>query len=405
MVAPVRPRRGFTLLEIMIAMSLFTLIGLAVVSLMRTGVDMWIAGNRGSEREDRREMSLPRLEQDLRAVLVPEQIDRIPFDPKNPDPEKEPEPQPPENRFISGQHLLKIGARETPYSCRYLVFVRDITGLDELDTYAARAGTNPKAESFIDGKDDEDEFKRNDHLPTGGTVEVLWLWLPNEKKEGLGTVYRAYRTPIGGKGTLLDPKNHDELKEIFETIKPEPMFQDVLLFDISFWTQYTTKWDGVVDVTQRPAQQKKGRRKRRIPCGPSATWDSTRGVLPSFKLARKSLTMSADDIWPRMVRIRFALMEDDTELLETIGNSAGDFVVTEASFATGFGQIDGRAMKIGAEWIRIDQRDGDQRNRFNVNDRGVFGTPGEAHGPGTPVYFGRVFEFTIRCPSFRDDNN
>jgi len=401
-------RRGFTLLEILISMSLFTLIGLAVVSLMRSGVDMWIAGNRGSAQEDRLEQSLPRLQADLRAVRVPKQHDRIPFDPKNPDPQEEPDPLPPENRFISGYHEIKLGAREEPYLCPYLAFVRDITGLDELDTYAARAGTNPAAESYIDGKEDEEEFQRNDHLPTGGAVEILWIWLPDLRRPGLGTVYRAYRTPVGGAGTLLDPTNHDDLAEIEEKIRPEPMFQDVLRFDVLFWTQYTTSWEGDVTVTSRPTKPTDG--KERTRSGPSRAWDSTRGLLPengpsAFKLGRKSLRNAADDIWPRMVRVQFALMEEQTELLETIGNTASEFLVSEASFATGYGELDGRAMKVGPEWIRVAYRDGNRRNLFHVLERGVFGTPAVAHGAGAPVYYGRVFEFTIHCPSFRDDNN
>ncbi len=44
-----RTDRAFTLLEIMVAMSLFTIIGLAVVTLMSTGVDMWLRGNRAAQ--------------------------------------------------------------------------------------------------------------------------------------------------------------------------------------------------------------------------------------------------------------------------------------------------------------------------------------------------------------------
>ncbi|MDH3592855.1 MAG: prepilin-type N-terminal cleavage/methylation domain-containing protein, partial [Planctomycetota bacterium] len=164
-------RRAFTLLEILIAMSLFTVLGFAVVVLMRNGVDMWIRGNRGARQEDRLEQSLPRLEEDLRMVAVPNQRDRRPFDPKNPDPEKEPQPLMPDNRFISGYQNYKI--RDKDYQCRFFSFVRDISGLSEIETYVLRAGRNAKADAYIDGKDDEEEFSKNNHLPTGGAVEVL----------------------------------------------------------------------------------------------------------------------------------------------------------------------------------------------------------------------------------------
>ncbi len=407
-----RKDRGFTLLEILISMSMFTAIGFAVVLLMKNGVDMWIRGNHGAQQEDRLEQSLPRLEEDLRMVQVPSQRDRRPFDAKNPDPEKEPDPLPPTNRFLSGYHDYRI--RDQVYRCRYFAFVREISGLSEIETYVLRAGRNPKAESYIDGKNDEDEFKKNDHLPTGGAVEVLWIWLPDLKRPGVGTVYRAYRSPIGGKGTLLDPANHDELAEVVDKIQPQPMFQDVLLFDAYFWTQYTTKWEfssGDPTVIKRPtdATALKG---RRPPCGPSRIWDSTRGLLPEggdkgFRLTRgkTSLNFSADDIWPRMVRVEFALAEETNELARGLAPNGQDFTVLTAEFATGRGALEGVLMKIGPEFVEVGRRDGQARDTFLISRRGMRGTTKLDHAEGASVRYGRVFDFTITIPSFRDDNN
>ncbi|MGH7162473.1 MAG: PulJ/GspJ family protein, partial [Planctomycetota bacterium] len=236
-----RGERAFTLLEVLVAMGLFTVVGFAVVLLMRAGVDIWLRGNRNAQQEDRLEQSLPRLQEDLRHVVVPIQRDRIPFDPKDPDPEKEPDPLPPDIRFLSGQHPLDVGGRQVP--CRYLAFTRRVTGLPEVEVYDGRAGSNPKADAYIDGKDDEDEFRRNVHLPTSGAVEVLWIWLPDETRPGVGGVYRAYRSPVGGKDTLLDPKNYDTAAKVVNVIRPLPVFQEVVHFDLLFWTQYTTRWE------------------------------------------------------------------------------------------------------------------------------------------------------------------
>jgi prepilin-type N-terminal cleavage/methylation domain-containing protein len=402
--------RGFTLLEILIAMSLFTVIGLGVVLLMRTGIEMYVQGSQASQGEDRREQSLPRLEEDLRHVLVPAQIDRIPFDAKNPDPAEEPDALPPENRFISGYQLFRFGEKDV--ACRYLAFVRDITGLGEIETYASRAGTNALADAYIDGKDDEQEFRANRHLPTGGAVEVLWIWLPDEKRLGVGTAYRAYRSPIGGADTLLDPQNYAELDKLYRVIRPQPVFQDVALFDLLFWTQWTTNWDwsagepSVRGPPREPDEWKGGR----PACGPSLVWDSTRGILTGqgswpFHLAKGTLRFAADDIWPRAVRIGFALSETETALSQSI--SAGDvaFTVLAGDFATGRGELDGQFMKIGTEWVQISQRDGKRRDTFLVAARGARGTTAVAHAAGEPVYYGRVFDFTMQIPSFRDDNN
>jgi len=404
-------RRGFTLLEVLIAMGLFTVIGFAVVLLMRTGVDMWLMGNRGSQTEDRLEQSLPRFEEDLRMVRIPDQRDSIPFDPKNPDPDKEPEARIPANRFLSSYVSYKFGEKET--RCRYVAFVRDITGFGEVGTYAQRAGTNPKADAYIDGKDDEAEFAANRHLPHGGAIEVLWIWMPDENRPGVGSVYRAYRTPIGGPETLLDPANFDSPEKLTRGLRAQPIFQNVLLFDVLFWTQYTTHWEwskGEPSVVARPtdaAQLKAGR----PPCGPSRTWDSTRGLLPAgeegFRLSKgaRSARFSADDIWPRMVRIEFAIDEENTTLTSAIGASDISFSVDAVGFATGRGEIDNVLFKVGLEWLIVGGRDATRRDTFSIGARGQRGTPALAHAAGERVYFGRVFDFTVSVPSFRDDNN
>jgi len=407
-----RARRAFTLIEILIAMSLFTLIGFAVVAMMRTGADMWMRGTRGSEQEDRIEQSLPRLEEDLRMVLVPVQHDRIPFDPQNPDPERVPDALPPANRFLSGYMTYHMRDREV--RCRYIAFVRDIAGLGELETYASRAGTNSQADAYIDGKDDEAEFKANRHLPTGGAVEVLWIWLPDRNRLGLGTVYRAYRTPVGGPGSLLDPKNYDTFEKLREKVNLQPRFQDVLLFDVLFWTQYTTTWEwdsGEPRITCRPTDPSQLTASARV-CGPSRTWDSTRGLFPlqgsgGFRLAKgkASFNFSADDIWPRMMRVEFALLDESTRLAGPLGSADRSFSVLATDFATGRGALDGQLMKIGREWVRLVGRSGRARDEFELEDRGLRGSAAVAHGEGTPVYYGRVFDLTISIPSFRDDNN
>jgi len=405
-------QRGFTLLEVLISMSLFTMIGFAVVLLMRTGVEMWVRGVQGSQQEDRTEMSLPRLEEDLRMTLVPDGRDRIPFDPKDPDPKKEPDPVPPVNRFLSGYVNYKFGEKEIP--CRYISFVRDLTGMSEIDLFALRAGKNPKAESYIDGKNDDEEFKRNDHLPTGGAAEILWIWLPDENRPGVGAVYRAYRTPIGGPGTLLDPKNFEDLKKLDELVGRQAVFQDVILFDVLFWTQNTTRWQwspGDPRIRNRVAN-KETLSAGRTDCGPSLTWDSTRGILVgdddlNFHLhqTKTSLLFRADDIWPRMVRVEFALIEDDTVLTDGLGASDQDFRVESANFATGRGSMDGQLMKVGTEWIQLQGRHPYEADRFVIGTRGARGTAIVEHAAGEPVYFGRVFDMTIQIPSFRDDNN
>lgn len=407
-------RRAFTLLEIMIAMSLFTLIGFAVVLLMGSGVDMMIQGTRGSQTEDRKEMSLPRLEDDLRMVRIPNSRDRIPADLDDNAEQQELSALVPSNRFTSGYMPYKFGDKEVP--CRYVSFVRSIQGLGEIEVYARRAGTNPKGDAYIDGLDDEKEFKENKHRATGGEIEVLWIWLPDGTSPGLGTVYRAYRSPIGGKGTLLDPNNFADRGALMRVIQPQPVFQDVLMFDLYFWTQFTTTWEyssGDPRVTSRVFGSDGGTAAGDgpQPCGPSRTWDSTRGIQVSgpnvFRLHKsaKSANYAADDIWPRAVRIEFALKEMQSELKSSLASSAPSFSVHDVDFATGMGMIDNILFKVGPEWVRVEERDARDPDTFLLARRGLRGTVQIHHPVETPVYFGRIYDVTVRMPAFRDDNN
>jgi len=411
MTPPLPPRfrtRGFTLLEILIAMSLFTVLGLGVVLLMRAGVEMYVKGSEGSIQEDRIEQSLPRLEADLRQVLVPSQHDRIPFDPKNPDPREQPDPLPPTNRFLSGYMNYRFGDKDV--TCRYITFVRDITGLGEIEIFADRAGQNARADAYIDGREDEREFAENRHLPTGGAVEVLYVWLPDEDHPGIGAVYRAYRSPIGGEGTLLDPKNFDSREKVVRLVQENPVFQKVILFDLLFWTQWTTHWDWSASepIVRKPPSDPSEIRRGPIACGPSNSWDSTRGMLPVeiFRLAKgvASFNRSSDDIWPHAVRISYAVAETETQLARPVGANDTSFTVVAGDFATGRGELRDVPMKLGTEWVIVSGRDGQRRDTFHMS-RGAMGTSAVSHAEGEPVYFGRVFSFTMAIPSFRDDNN
>ena len=396
--------RAFTLLEVLVAMSLFTVVGFAVVLLMKAGVDMWVGGNAISQQEDRLEQSLPRLDDDVRMVSIPALADLIPFDPENPDPRTEPSPLPAINRMISGVHSYKIGERTVP--SRYWAFVREI-GPTELDAYVRRAGTNREADAYIDGKNDEEEFKEKKHKATGGLMEVLWIYLPDEKQPGVGSLCRSFRSPIGGKDTLLDPKNHADLDVVRTKIKPEPILSNILYFDIWFWTEFTTTWNGELTVTQRPKAGQDGK-VRLFTSGPSYTWDSTRAILSKkdfgMALGPQSIGFMSDDIWPRRVRVRVAVAEEDTELAKGIGD-AGPFTVVSTDFAVGRGDIAGDYFKIGDEWIQVAGRDVRQLDHFLVDRRGALGTNAVAHGRGKTVYYGRMMDFVLSIPSFRDDNN
>ena len=113
----------------------------------------------------------------------------------------------------------------------------------------------------------------------------------------------------------------------------------------------------------------------------------------------------SDDIWPRKVRVRVAVAEEDTELAKGISEGDRAFTVVSTDFAVGRGDIAGHYFKIGDEWIQVAGRDVRLRDRFLVQDRGALGTTAVAHGRDNTVHYGRMMDFVLSIPSFRDDNN
>ena len=63
--------RGFTLLEILIAMSIFVMLGSMVVVFMRQSLDIFYTGTRESAQLDRQDSVLPQVRADLANVALP----------------------------------------------------------------------------------------------------------------------------------------------------------------------------------------------------------------------------------------------------------------------------------------------------------------------------------------------
>ena len=69
---------GYTLLELMLAMAIFTFLGAMVVFLMRQGLNIFMVGTKDTNLQDRADTVLPRLRLDLEALTVPHSRDAPP---------------------------------------------------------------------------------------------------------------------------------------------------------------------------------------------------------------------------------------------------------------------------------------------------------------------------------------
>ncbi|MEN8151231.1 MAG: prepilin-type N-terminal cleavage/methylation domain-containing protein [Planctomycetota bacterium] len=376
-----RKTRGFTLVELLIAMSLFVVLSTALIALLTQAFGFLTAGNQGSEVSDRTTDFIRPLRADLDNLLVERSLD----------------PGVPEIRLLSDYiRWDATGNKSADLWVQRLVFVRS-TQDETADPVSRLAGSKPSPSERATGKNDADAAKAGKLMAPGGAREVMYMAVPTDPKDpGVLTLYRGVRSPPGGKGSLFDAKirNVKQLEEV-----ADPLMTGVLHFGVRFWSPTTKRWDS--DFS-RPSS-----------AGPSLSWDSTRGVLPPgvlpnefyFALGKDSLTDPRDDISPRMVRVLFVFertgrQTESARLLSAIDSGARRAEVTNTAFAST--SKEHRYIKIGTEWTEYSNFGPEG---FRLIQRGVRGTVPLSHEEGEIVRAGYTVERVIELPSFRDDFN
>src|SRR5262245_13290384 len=87
-------RRGFTLLELLIAMAMFTLLGIAVVALLGQGLSLFSEGTASTSMDDRKQAILPPLRAEFAAIQPASLPEVLPPPPPDLPPDKVPEKLP-----------------------------------------------------------------------------------------------------------------------------------------------------------------------------------------------------------------------------------------------------------------------------------------------------------------------
>ncbi|MFV1958953.1 MAG: PilW family protein, partial [Planctomycetota bacterium] len=218
-VHPHRSDRGFTLLELLMAMSIFMFLSMLAVYLMRQGLDIFVTGTRESSLQDRTETVLPRLVEDLELLALPAS-----FDPPPPAPTEEERmagatyvPPPPVDVRLRATTLRLRDVPEGPLKdlpCTYVAWVTDVSG-DLSDPLLRRAGLDwgPGRKDLtpteVDRANPNTRYK-----PTGGLREVCYVAVPEDPEyPALLTLYYGWRSPVGGEASLHEPENLDTLRE------------------------------------------------------------------------------------------------------------------------------------------------------------------------------------------------
>lgn len=408
---------GFTLLEILMAMAIFTVLGTMLVWFMRTSLEIFTNGMRESDLMDRADTVLPRVRDDLRNLIIPDDFDppAIPpsgdaLDGREPPPPRPPEPM----RLRSG--FVKMRDTGDPvfkdYACRYLSFVVADAG-EWADPLKRRAGEVPVKGAGLKALTPEtvqsgDRDSR--YLPTGGLMEVVWIAVPQDlmvppekgapRFPAILSLYRGFRTPIGDpEKSLLIPENLDTAAKIRKSCR---LIAEGLVHFGAVWRRsFATDW---VD------EQGVGLGETAAYVGP--VWDSTRALDKEWGLFRgkESLNDPSDDIFPAFVRLEATLVtpsqfghgRGELTLMGDLGTDTVEVPVSEADTLLGLDRGKDRWLKIDGEWMHFEIRDVRHVKRIVRVRRGMRGTKKSAHSSGAWIYVGQPNELEIRLPVFRD---
>jgi len=276
--------------------------------------------------------------------------------------------------------------------CFYAAWVSDVSG-DRSDPFLRRAGERPGpgqrplTPAEVDRADVEAAY-----LATGGLRELCWIAVPEDPaRPALLTLYRGWRSPVGGEKTLLDPGNLDTLAEIREACRP--VATDVLHLGARWRRVFASSFE----ATTGPV----GEREPYV----GEVWDSTRALDRGFPLFRapESLVDPSDDVFPAWARLELTLVgpstagpgRGETALRDDASSDADAIVVEDPVPLVGPGPED-RWIKVDAEWMRYRTSRVDVATGKVYVERGLRGTARVLHAAGAEVYHGLTSDATVR---------
>ena len=381
-------------------MAMFAVLGIALVTLLTQGMNIFSEGTADTSMQDRLQAILPLLRADLAAIQpveaagVPPPVSSLggPGGPANPSTGGGVDPEPPANRVRSGLLKLADTPPEVP-PVYFVAFVRT-NGLEAEDPQLRLAGTGARTPGLPQVEYTAatvDAAVEGNMRATGGLLEVVLLAVPDDPdRPGMLTLYRLFRAPAGGPKSLLDPANFNSLAKIHALAAGHSIQEGVLDFHVTFRNAFATSWtDGLsksATVRVQDGQPYVG-----------SVWDSTRAIDDKFALYRgkDSLAYVRDDVFPSMARFELTLAtpsvygftRGDTALVGSVTPDEKRIVLEQVGLLLRPGPID-RWLKVDSEWMKtaydlVDSAEG----RVTV-ERGQRGSPAREHLASAPVYVG-----------------
>lgn len=403
---PGRARRGgYTLLELLIAMSLLIILGGGLVTFLNQGISIWRISQRRGRDYERARALLDQVASDLRCAMRPP-------------------------RGTASGSWIRFVADNAPYGRQRLRFVR-ATSAESSDSILREGGRylSTRTPACVDGITDALEADQGLLAAPGGSLEVYYMQDP---RPGSSLVWRGVRSPIGGPGSLLIDTNVEgelpppppppssvpgpgstaeairaeppeeaapepldaaaimgiekeeeaslpswaaEIEALYLSEFAVPVAQGILYFGFSFWGPETTTWD---DAPGRRTERGRGAKR---------FWDSTESV-------------SGGGLPERVEVVVVTGVPEDpapARLLERLAADGKRMVLSEALELQGDPRD--RLVLVDGEWIAVEEAQGAVL-QVRENGRGRRGTAVVHHDQGAPVRTGRTFRRVVDLPEW-----
>jgi prepilin-type N-terminal cleavage/methylation domain-containing protein len=381
--------RGFTLVEMMVAMTIFLFLGIVLITMLRGGIRAWHRGEEQRELYEIAQTVLNQIREDLEATYT----------------------APPGDSAVQTKSLLLADFDSLDRPRLRLVRTLSDSAQGFAGAYAGDFIRNDQEAEFIDLYNDQEEAIYGDLKPTGGLCEVAYVMGEGSDVE---SIYRGICSPpYDSFRSLFNDANVDYSTNSFSC----RFFADRILYlGFEFWAQYTNRWQRFPADTHYPRNQPPEDPENPDPSGPLVFWDSTRGLLlpddgydpespesDEFVMHLGTPNDPTDDAFPTKVRVTLVLREKTggrkTQLTRSIDSGAE---LIRVSHPEPFARVEPKYIMIEDEWIRIV---GLENNNIRVasDGRGARNTTPASHSKGALVQSGKSFRLIVNLPSGRED--
>ncbi|MBL8896786.1 MAG: prepilin-type N-terminal cleavage/methylation domain-containing protein [Planctomycetes bacterium] len=392
---PQQRQHGFTLIELLVSMALLSILGLLVVRLFDTSLDLWKEGEETRDVLEQKAAVKSFLERDLSSIVGGEGRMLYADDRSG------------EMGFVRS---LSSGEQQ-----RALDDLRYRGHLDEGTLALITAGEEAYSkarrewEQQAQGGEEPEAFSWYDAIPSRGVAYVTYVVGPDPLAAN-GSLVALYRAVVP-LGAGAPPRR----AELLQSLAGGPATEEAGIFrkvagsllhvEWLFRSEWTRDWESAgvsftewsealgsfwSDDNAKPSTAVRA---------PILGWDSTRGDQDA-----------RNDVYPEAVRLSISIVSEEERsrpwrlndsLLATSGAAdhrgakPHDLVVGGATRAL---PTAATYAKIGSEWVAISAVRG---RRLTIAARGARGTSAQEHAPGTPIWFGSELDLFVRVPAAR----